>query len=290
MVSLLALVGLMTRFRRFRGTTLHAPYCWTLVSFCVLAVVELFSQWATLSSSSLASIRYAAAVSTFCPLMAVLGAKRPQDRGWQWIVATLWGVLVLPVAERWVLWSGGELDEGVMRQWLFVILLVVGFTNYLPTRFWFPALCSTFGQVLLLVPHLPFAVSRVQWHWTAGTMCLSLAVLSVCWQTRDAGERSRRQTDSEAEEKEDPSSLDAVWRDFRNAFGLVWGLRVMERVNTTARVAGWKSELTWFGFAPRTNAVVEVEAAAAEQPKHSQAMRTVLRRFVSDAWIDRRCV
>ncbi len=52
-----------------------------------------------------APARYIAAMSTFSPIMALLGAKRPQDRGWQFIVATLWAILSLPACE-WLLFGG----------------------------------------------------------------------------------------------------------------------------------------------------------------------------------------
>ena len=39
---------------------------------------------------------FAAAMIVFCPAMALLGAKRPQDKPWQLIVLSLWGILALP--------------------------------------------------------------------------------------------------------------------------------------------------------------------------------------------------
>ncbi len=46
---------------------------------------------------------------------------------------------------------------------------------------------------------------------------------------------------------------DRVWTDFRDLFGTVWSLRVMERVNETARLQQWNWELTWSGFTPARN-------------------------------------
>lgn len=264
----LSLVLLYLRRSRFAGTTLVAPLRWTVFCLVVLAVIELATLWWTWSESTVSALRYVGATATFCPLMAVLGAKRPQNIGWQFIVASLWGVLILPVGEMLVLWRGGELDEGPARRWFVVILLGVGLSNYVLTRFGIAALAATVGQVLLLLPRLPFNLLAPAWHFSAGIGCLVAAVAIAWFQTRN----SRGQL-----------GWNRVWQDFRNAFGIVWGLRVMERVNATAKIGGWSCELNWFGFTD-----LDSDPVNTEHPEREQAMRTLLRRFVSNDWIDRR--
>src|SRR5262249_30040310 len=97
-LAMIALVGAWVLWRgrrRVIGTTLAAPWAWSLVS--------LAAQFATIASSVFdppgiwnAPLGYAAAITSFGPVVAVLGAKRPQDRAWQWIVVTLLVVLALP--------------------------------------------------------------------------------------------------------------------------------------------------------------------------------------------------
>ena len=80
------------------------------------------------------------------------------------------------------------------------------------------------------------------------------------------------------------TGLDRVWLDFRGAYGLVWSLRVAERMNTSAAMYEWPVRLGWQGFCnrePSAGPVVVPEAV-------EESLRTLLRRFVSADWIDAR--
>ena len=77
-----------------------------------------------------------AATSTFCPVVALLGAKRPQNRPWFWIVLSLWGVAVLPVVESLIVQPDDWIEVHPLWQWFDAILVFVGCANHLPTRFW----------------------------------------------------------------------------------------------------------------------------------------------------------
>jgi hypothetical protein len=79
-------------------------------------------------------------------------------------------------------------------------------------------------------------------------------------------------------------ALDRVWLDFRDAFGAVWALRVMERMNAASTMYGWPVLLSWNGFSPRDDAP-EVSPVP---PTVEESLRTLLRRFVSPEWIDER--
>lgn len=241
-----------------------APSRWALCALGLLGIVEVIVTVAGPRETTSDALRYASAMATFCPLMAILGAKRPQNRGWQFIVLTLWIVLVLPVGETLLIWRGGTLDPGPIRRWLTVILLFLGLANYLPTRFAIAAIWVTLGQSLLLMTHLPFGRTLPDSHVTAGCAAIAAGMTSA-WFVARRGPRC---------------GWDGIWLDFRDAFGLVWSLRVMERLNVTARLSQWNSVLTWSGFRPPI-----------ETSRHrtiERALKTVLRRFVSNDWIEQR--
>ena len=263
--SMLAALCLISRRPSLNGTTLVGPWRWLFSWVCLGLVVELGAYWGQSSPTMTEVWRYVFTVGAFCPLMAILGAKRPQNIGWQFIVGTLWVVLILPAGELLVLWQGGELDVGPMREWLFVVLLLVGFTNYALTRHTLVALLATLSVAVMLWQHLP-AVAQVPWldfRW--GLIGSGLAIILLWWQTRERDERV---------------GWDRLWVDFRDHFGLVWGLRVMERVNATGKLCGWKQELGWFGFAGSEPFTEDEEA------QRERTIRTLLRRFVSSEWID----
>ncbi|HEY2841351.1 MAG TPA: hypothetical protein VGJ26_19495, partial [Pirellulales bacterium] len=89
---------LLRAARQLRGTTLTAPLAWGGLALTAICGVELLALAAGEESAIewLQSARFVAAVSSLCPAIALLGAKRPQSRAWQFIVLTLLGILALP--------------------------------------------------------------------------------------------------------------------------------------------------------------------------------------------------
>jgi hypothetical protein len=264
-LGLAGLVFLASLHGRVAGTTLVAPWRWAILSLLCLWLGEVGAG----ARPQQEVVRYAAAVTTICPLMALLGAKRPQNSAWQFVVASLWLVLCLPAAQSAILWSGTAFQLHGAWSWFLLALCLVGVGNYLATRHAPAALLLAAGQWLLLHPHLPlpgetFDRARV----AAGLALLTLATLAVAagW---PRGMTAR-------------SGLDRVWLDFRDSYGTVWGLRVRERVNATAQLCGWNARLQWHGFdRPEP-------WPAAEKQEVERVLRRLLRRFVSRPWIDRR--
>ncbi len=265
----LALAGLWTlRWPIIRGTTLVAPWVWASISLVTLTAVELsLTAIGDPAPTWAPAARYAAAMSTFTPIMALLGAKRPQDRGWQWIVLTLWLILCQPAGE-WLLF-GGVAEIHPARFWFQMILVVVGATNGLGTRNWLASALYCGGQILLLLPFHsadpPIAASSAAFWGLAGVF---LSAVSI--------------TATGASQRESRGSLDRVWLDFRDEFGVVWALRIVERVNASAKMYDWPVQLTWQGFRERESTQTEVP------PLVEESFRTLLRRFVSAEWLDER--
>lgn len=264
-----AALGVMRIRPALRGTTLVAPWAWAIFAIGCLSM----ACWITDSTSAVgvtSALRHIAATSTICPAMAVLGAKRPQDRGWAFIVLSLWGILALPAMQAMAFAPASPLELHAAWQIFLLLLALTGNANWAATRF--------FPSALL--------VSIAQWCWLRGTNALPMQVSSqmidlvaaCCLMVAVAlGRYAPRPHDTSA-------GWDRVWHDFRDAFGVVWALRVSERINQSADRYQWPLRLQWSGF----QKLAETPAADWNRDEFEQSVRTLLRRFVSNEWIDRK--
>lgn len=273
LLTLSALAVLIGQWRQVRGTTLVACVGWSLACVLSVAAVELLAALGGQSSPSHASLqplRFVAAMSVFCPPMALLGAKRPQDLPWQFVVLTLWVVLSLPGLEG--LAFGGMEEVHPARAWFLGALVAVATLNSLCTRFWPSALLTCMAQIALVGPHLTpdRGGAFVGWAPLAG-----LALLVAAWALMAVG-WPRPAVDGQP--------LDRVWRDFRDGYGAVWALRVMQRMNASSEMYDWPVTLGWRGFAERHQGSMPDAVPVAVD----DSLRTLLRRFVSPEWIDAR--
>lgn len=271
--TLLALMVLLVLV--FRGTirlgvsTLAAPRLWALISVVSLLLVAIqVNSPTSVLSPGLDALRYAALVTTFCPLMAVLGAKRPQDRGWQWVVGTLWLVLVWPAGQTVALMRG-EIELFVAWKLFLFGLIALGPLNYLPTRHWLASLLTAGGQTVLLSNYLwEVSDEAVRWLLPIGSACFLLAATIVTWQARLS-----------ATSEQPAHTLDAYtrqWLRFRDAYGAFWALRIQGRVNQTAELRQWPMRLAWHGFDHPEDETPNPEQLSELQ----QALESLLRRFL----------
>jgi hypothetical protein len=280
-LALAALGCLLMGRGRIRGTTLVAPWSWTLLAVLALSGAEcwIFSHAATASAGQMGNLRYAAALLTLCPIMALLGAKRPQNRAWQFIVVSLWVVLVMPLAEASIYRPQAALDLYVGLRWFLLILIGLGLINGLSGRFWPSYLLVALCQLGLLGPHLPLPEvlvpqfdGRVLAALGLGTCALGLWAFD--WPRPIAWRRSK--------------GIERVWFDFRDAYGILWAVRVSERFNAAAQRYGWGIRLGQDGVitdAPAQGAVPTAEVRPETNPVLLRCFRMLMRRFVSEAWI-----
>ena len=254
------LILLLSGWRRLRGTTLTAACAWATISTLCLAGIAFLGPGPT-------AIRFSLLATTFCPLMAVLGAKRPQDKGWQWVVASLWAVLVWPAGQA-VLVRSESLHLFVAWKLFLAGLILLGPLNYLPTRFWSASLLVALGQIVLLGEYLwQVPTESAAWLPSAAAACFAVAALIVGWSCR-----SRRRS----EKNQGPLAAHTRrWRDFRDAYGAFWALRILGRVNQTAELCDWPLHLTWAGFEQSS----EKEPTMEQLAEVDQTMSTLLRRF-----------
>src|SRR6266568_4821247 len=133
-VVLTAGFPLVEAWRANQRTTLRQAIAWAagawacwLLTFVALALEDV-------ENAELG--RYLSLSLTACAGVAVLGARRPGVQAWNFVVCGLLAVLLLPLAQRGV-------DKG-FRIFL-VVILVIGLTNYLPTRAGLAALLVGIG-------------------------------------------------------------------------------------------------------------------------------------------------
>ncbi len=269
LVALAAMV-LVVRHHQLRGTTLVAPWWWAFGSLAALSTVEALVDLAVLEPAHHAAWRFLAATSTLCPGIALLGAKRPQDRSWQWIVASLWLIIALPAIQQLVLHKSGTLEIHPARAWFMLGLILFCVSNSVLSRYWPAVLVAGCGQVGLLGPFLPIplqSASSSEWTWGIAAISLSVLLTLVGFLARQSAR-----------------PLDQVWLDFRNWFGLVWSLRFMEQMNAVARQNGWNVVLQWSGFRAFDGSS-EWELPPDQARVLRQSLQNLLRRFVSTEWI-----
>lgn len=274
LLGVTALAMLWATRRQRRGTTLVAPAAWSGLSLATLALATV-CETLLQPGEKAESWRYLAAVGTFCPVMALLGAKRPQHTAWQWIVGSLWGLLALPALESLVLRPGDALYIAPAWRWLVAILWAIEAMNHVPTRYWPSACLALLGQGVLLRGCWPVEASWLASFGlnTAGLNCTGLALLVASLALVVLG-LPRLPAGI--------TGLDRVWIDFRNSFGAAWGLRIIQRLQETSRLRGWGVNATWQGFATNTGE----QSLSRETAAHvEQALESLLWRYVSKPWI-----
>lgn len=276
MVSGVGLAVLMVVRTRLRGTTLVAPWAWSVVAVLSVGLTEVLI--AAFGGARLGPVRwylrYAAGVLSLCPGVALLGARRPQDRAWQVVVMTLVAILQLPALRSWILNPGLPLDLETGWRAFVLVLAAVVLVNLLPTRHGGAALVAFAGQMVLLVRQLPGGPSETDER--GAILGLGLIVLAMVWASWPVRRR------------EPTLGMQRVWRDFRDAYGAVWALRVVERFNT-AEAARDRVRLDWSGLSRGGTLAGDGKPLSPEELRVAeQALGHLLWRFVSPEWIARR--
>ena len=257
-------------------TTLMAAWWWMQAGACVTAL------WIALDSglqsplpgdqSRWALIRFGIACVTSLPMVAVLGAKRPQHKAWQVIVGSLLFVLCLPIAQNYAFPTANPFSPHPAWASFLVVLFGMGPLNYLATPHAFSALLVFAGQLLMLAPFLPYSADASMLHSPrlVGFAFLSAAALELLGAFR---RRPRK-------------GWNGAWKDFRDLFGAFWVFRVIERAHDFSQQFSVPWVLGWKGFA---HLPTETTAGADEKTApYLQSLRGVWMRFVDDSWLQLR--
>lgn len=273
-LTVIGSVLLLRARRHLIGTTLIGPWYWMAGVTVAMGATEIVIRvFGSSADPWPVSARFAVTATCFCPLMSLLGAKRPQDKAWHFVVVSLWAILALPAFESLVLRPGQMPDVRGSRSWFMLALVGLGLLNSLPTRLWLGGLLAALGQILMLADYLPLIRGLVgDWGMLAGFTCWvgAIAVLMIV--------APRRRAELEP--------LTAVWLDFRDSFGALWALRVAERINAATAASKWPVTLSWSGFclAEHTDSTLE-DLPVEVRLLLRQTVENLLRRFVSPEWI-----
>jgi len=252
------------------GTTLRTSYRWSLAAAVTLCGAWVFSRAAPDRRNWVELFWYVSVLVTLCPPIAVLGARRPGVRAWNWFV--LWPLLaVMGWPAVTVFGADGHLGRLQLETPAlvgFLLVLVMGYGNYLGTRASGTALLLVVGSSLILAP-----VSTSFGDWGAGSVARTIGYLCCTvapW------------TASRAPRVPEPPGFTRLWQDFRNTFGIVWAHRVAERFNQQMLQEGCQACLSPRGFQWRSGP----DARTLSRAEHN--LRWLLRRFVDSEWIDAR--
>lgn len=262
--------------RRLRGTTLRPAWVWSLVALLCWSSAWLIPRVREgFPPERQDGLWYLAGVLGLCPWMGVLGARRPGVGVWTWFVLLpLVAVLTLPVLGRgWPVSTAVQIPLPLMLGYTLVLLMGVG--NYVGTRYTGPAALAALAHCLVLAPlsdAAPDWLPSAAFLRAVGTAGLVAAVAWADGVSRRGGR--------------DGSPLERLWCDYRDTFGIVWGRRLLERVNQRAAAEDWSWRLTDDGLVPHPP---QLRPAAPEgDPRIEHTFRWLLRRFVDPSWIDRR--
>ena len=275
--ALVGLGALLFRRPQVRETTLVPAWWWAVAAVLAWSGAELAAGISArlgdgLQPTWLAPLRLAAVTLSFCPQLAILGAKRPQHAAWSFVVAAFWGIMALPAAETFFLQRGQRLEMGDARSWFLWILIAVGPINYLPTRQWLAAVMLAAGQILALAEYLPLVHRTLIAHQELAGLWLACIALAVARPPRSIA----------------ASKYDRLWLDFRDTFGLFWALRLQERVNHVADTNEWPIWLAWSGHRDKRSAERVAAIDSSIEPTLRTTLKGLLRRFVSTRWIAQR--
>lgn len=268
-----------------RGSTAVPAAIWASVAAVAFGLEAAWRAGGGLQDPATADCcRLAVAALALCPILSVLGGKRPQHGVWQFIVATLAGVVALPAASALLVRPGSAADVHPLQRWLMLVIVLVAGMNYAATRHAAAAGLVVAGQVMLLRRWLPFGAAAPAPWLDATAACLVAAgavlaaVQSFAWpaRRRAAGLRELRSGD-------DPAAvLGDSFLALRETLGAAWSLRIVERFNAVAVERGWPCRLGFDGFHEG-----EAEMDPAGRLAAARTGRALLRRFVNADWLRR---
>lgn len=262
---------------RVRGST-AVPAAWWAAAACLALAADAAA--ARTEAPAAASLRLGVAALAVCPTMSLLGAKRPQHRVWQLIVATLAIVVAMPAVSATLVRPGSLPDVHVLGRGLLFVLILVGWLNFAATGHGLAATAVAAGQLAVMRPFLPGVATASALPQPAidalGSCLVAAGAIAAL-------ARRRRGPESEPLRPATPAALiDPTFLALRDTLGAAWALRIAERFDTVAGERGWPCRLRFAGLAAGGD-----PADASWHRDALRAFKALARRFVDEAWLAR---
>jgi hypothetical protein len=265
-----ALVPLRRAWQSAKGTALRSAVLWGFIAVALGIVAQGFAMTEPLASGRPAAgyLTYLSVLATLAALISVLNARTPGGGAWAILMVLLVLVFLIPWLEGPGLGrgSGGLARLSLDSPWsiFYWLLVVAAVTNYLPTRYGGAAALLFLGFALEYagLTRLVRSPSRLGSLWSAVPMTLAAAAWVAGGRLDGPPRVSNR--------------FEATWFWFRDHWGVVWALRVLERFNRSAEAQGWPYRLSWHGVVPSAKGIQDhpVPSEAAEA-----TLKGLLRRF-----------
>jgi hypothetical protein len=258
-------------WRSARGTALRPALIWVALAI-VAAIAAQAVGWGEPVADGrpvAGRLTYLSVLAVLAALTSVLNARSPGGRVWAGLMVVLIVVFLIPWLEGpWRLRRARGLAQlHLDAPWtiFYGLVVLVGVTNYLPTRFGAAACWLALGFVLeylgLTRDDWPAGRRALLWSWVSWTQAASL------WAARrGAGLGPSART-----------RLERLWFWFRDLWGVVWALRIQERFNRTAELKRWPVRLSWYGLVPSEPS--SSFEPIADPPEAEAAFRGLIRRF-----------
>jgi hypothetical protein len=266
-------------WRATRGTALRPAVVWAALAIAAAIAAQVVGWVEPIDGGrpGAGRLTYLSTLAALAALGSVLNARAPGGRVWAGLMAIMVLVFLIPWLEGpWRMRRAGGLTLlHLDAPWtiFYIFLVIVGVTNYLPTRFGAAAAMLAVGLVLeyLGVTRDDWPASRraAFWAWS------SWSLAAAAWLAHRGGRRASAAG----------TRLERIWFWFRDFWGVVWALRMLERFNRTAELKGWAVRLGWFGLEP-TGGSAAGGAVVEDPPEGEAAFRGLIRRFAQPERID----
>ena len=265
--------SLVNRRHLLQHTSMQSAWRWAMAAACILlfAVTLRVLHAGSLQLQSL--LQYSAAVFALTPFIDVLGARRPAHAAWPWfVIAPMILVLHWPAISQLAAENAASAIEIPTPTFVgFLLVVLMGCGNYFGSGNMPSAFLAAPGIIFIALPVSEWSNFSNPWMLPTGAFLMLAAV------TLAIGGRREKITDTD-----DLPAHDALWTDFCSLYGMVWGKRVMDRVNQFAERESWSVRMSVFGFVRHPEGTGDQNATAVKQidDRPLQILTWVLRRFL----------